>query len=249
MVGVPRSTGCQLCVKRRVKCDQGRPSCSNCVKYGAPCPGYDRQMKFVAGKHHIRSRRQEDWRSWGSGAGNAPGWGCGCEEPASGSSFLDASAPGSATGTTAPLVDFSSELERRAELVLLYLSPSEDRGQTINAIIQNLHESPAAAEVRVFAPWFKDVPEHLGQKVTLDSAMAAFTLHLLGKAKQDDVLVRESLSIYGQSLGALQKALNHPKEWKSSETLCATMILSLFEVGLFAVPLDDIGLVMCPVPR
>jgi hypothetical protein len=121
----------------------------------------------------------------------------------------------------------------------LYSCPSDDRGQTINAIIHNLHDSQEAGEVRVFAPWFKDVPEHLGQKVTLDGAMAAFALHLLGKAKGDTSLVRESRSIYGQSLGALQKALDHPREWKSSETLCATMILSLYEVGLLRLPLPS----------
>jgi hypothetical protein len=235
MVGVPRSTGCQLCVKRRVKCDHTRPSCGNCIKYGATCPGYDRQMKFVAGKHHVRSRRQEDWRRWGSGAVNFPGGGRGSEDMASGFTLPESigSAPGSASGTPAtPSIDVTRQLQRREDLPVLYLCPSDDRGQTINVIIHNLHESQAAADVRLFAPWFKDVPEHLGHKVTLDSAMAAFSLHLLGKAREDDALVRESRSIYGQSLGALQKALNHPEEWKSSETLCATMILSLFEVGL-----------------
>jgi len=237
MVGVPRSTGCQLCVKRRVKCDQSRPSCGNCSKYGAPCPGYDRQIKFVAGKHLVRSRRQEDWRGWGSGPVGSPGGSRRSKGAASGSASFVGSTTGSASGTpTTPSVDLSSHVGRRDELTLLYLCPSDDRGQTINAIIHNLHDSQGAAEVRVFAPWFKDVPEHLGQKVTLDSAMAAFALHLLGKAKEDDALVRESRSIYGQSLGALQQALNHAKEWKSSETLCASMILSLYEVGLLTTP-------------
>lgn len=118
---------------------------------------------------------------------------------------------------------------------MLYHRPSNDRGQTINALIQNLHESQAANEIRIFASWFKDVPEHLGQKVTLDSAMAAFTLHLLGRANEDDALIRESRSMYGRSLRALQKALDHPVEWKSSETLCTTMILTLFEVRTLAI--------------
>ncbi|KAK8048451.1 hypothetical protein PG994_010181 [Apiospora phragmitis] len=56
MVGVPRSNACALCLSRRVKCDESRPSCSNCAKYGADCPGYVRGVKFVAGKHVVRSR-------------------------------------------------------------------------------------------------------------------------------------------------------------------------------------------------
>lgn len=57
MVGVPRSTGCQLCRRRKVKCDEARPACGNCLKYGAACPGYHRDVKFVTtGKHLIRQR-------------------------------------------------------------------------------------------------------------------------------------------------------------------------------------------------
>jgi hypothetical protein len=226
MVGVPRSTGCQLCVKRRVKCDQNRPSCNNCVKYGAACPGYERLLKFVAGKHRVRSRRQEDWSGWAS----QPGDGSAVSEPSGATSFNGRLPISNSGSTTAASIESDTRLERREELPL-YLNPSDDRGQTICAILQNLHKSSAATELPAFAPWFKDVPRHLGQKVTLDSAMAAFALHLLGKANQDDAVVRQSRSIYGQSLGALQKALNHPVEWKSSETLCATMILCIFEVG------------------
>ncbi|KAF7630663.1 hypothetical protein AFLA_011284 [Aspergillus flavus NRRL3357] len=46
MVGVPRSKGCSLCRKRRIRCDQSRPHCSQCRKYGAVCPGYKRSLKF-----------------------------------------------------------------------------------------------------------------------------------------------------------------------------------------------------------
>lgn len=32
-------------------------ACGNCVKYGAECPGYDKTLKFVTGKHAVRTRR------------------------------------------------------------------------------------------------------------------------------------------------------------------------------------------------
>lgn len=56
MVGVPRSSGCQLCRKRRVKCDEARPACGNCIRYGSECPGYERGMKFVVEKHKVKSK-------------------------------------------------------------------------------------------------------------------------------------------------------------------------------------------------
>ncbi|KAL2070444.1 hypothetical protein VTL71DRAFT_13470 [Oculimacula yallundae] len=34
------SKGCDRCRARRIKCDEGKPECSRCVKYKKPCPGY-----------------------------------------------------------------------------------------------------------------------------------------------------------------------------------------------------------------
>ncbi|RAK97199.1 putative C6 transcription factor [Aspergillus ibericus CBS 121593] len=34
------STGCHLCRKRKIKCDEKHPGCRNCATYGQPCPGY-----------------------------------------------------------------------------------------------------------------------------------------------------------------------------------------------------------------
>ncbi|KAE8147583.1 hypothetical protein BDV25DRAFT_30284 [Aspergillus avenaceus] len=35
------SKGCQICRKRKIKCDQARPSCSQCRRSGWKCPQYD----------------------------------------------------------------------------------------------------------------------------------------------------------------------------------------------------------------
>ncbi|GAP87192.1 putative transcriptional regulatory protein [Rosellinia necatrix] len=40
------STGCKRCRQRKVKCDEGRPSCRRCQIYGQPCPGYADQFHF-----------------------------------------------------------------------------------------------------------------------------------------------------------------------------------------------------------
>jgi Fungal Zn(2)-Cys(6) binuclear cluster domain len=34
------SRGCATCRKRRIKCDEGRPACNNCLKRKQECPGY-----------------------------------------------------------------------------------------------------------------------------------------------------------------------------------------------------------------
>lgn len=56
MVGVPRSKGCRICVQRRVKCDQTRPTCNNCKKGNRPCPGYSHDLKFQDEGARLRKR-------------------------------------------------------------------------------------------------------------------------------------------------------------------------------------------------
>lgn len=70
----------------------------------------------------------------------------------------------------------------------------------------------------------------LGRVKLLDNAMSAFMLQLVGIAKRDSSEINRSRDIYGRTLGALQKALNHPVAWKATETLAATIICCLFEV-------------------
>ncbi|KAF4442611.1 hypothetical protein FACUT_1923 [Fusarium acutatum] len=46
MPGVPRSRGCNSCLKQKKKCDQSKPACSRCARLGIPCVGSGEQ-KYV----------------------------------------------------------------------------------------------------------------------------------------------------------------------------------------------------------
>ncbi|KAF5001757.1 hypothetical protein FGRMN_824 [Fusarium graminum] len=39
-------TGCLTCRKRRIKCDEGRPICNNCIKSKRQCEGYNQRVIF-----------------------------------------------------------------------------------------------------------------------------------------------------------------------------------------------------------
>ncbi|OLN95538.1 putative transcriptional regulatory protein C15D4.02-like protein 1 [Colletotrichum chlorophyti] len=39
-------TGCLTCRKRRIKCDEGRPTCNNCIKSKRLCEGYNQRVIF-----------------------------------------------------------------------------------------------------------------------------------------------------------------------------------------------------------
>ncbi|KAL5339080.1 hypothetical protein BJX70DRAFT_178119 [Aspergillus crustosus] len=48
MGGIPyTSTGCNTCRRRKVKCDETKPECLRCTKYGHQCTGYERKKVFV----------------------------------------------------------------------------------------------------------------------------------------------------------------------------------------------------------
>lgn len=53
MVNLGRSKGCHTCKRRRVKCDEGRPTCKRCARVDVECEGYEpRKTIKVKFKHH-----------------------------------------------------------------------------------------------------------------------------------------------------------------------------------------------------
>ncbi|CAN8097008.1 unnamed protein product [Discula destructiva] len=245
MVGVPRSNGCRLCVKRRVKCDQARPACGNCLRYGADCPGYDKARKFVDGKHAVRSRKARPAQP-NAAAAAAAAKGCGTDQL----DFLAAAASASDPDSTSPPPPFTPLTNQRALTKWTpnfhnYGGQATAAGEfpaTIPAALKEqcipfvynmmgqLFTIHSREEVVFTAPWFGSILNYLGTAPVLDSAICAYMLQLVGKAKRDPADIRRSRDIYGQSLGALQIALNHPVAWQSTETLAATVLCSIFEM-------------------
>ncbi|POR32833.1 Uncharacterized protein TPAR_06966 [Tolypocladium paradoxum] len=194
MVGVPRSSGCQLCRTRRVKCDELRPGCGNCRKYGVECPGYERGLKFISGKHQIRQRGKRS-------------------EPSPSDAALGA---GSTPETNA------------SHTAALIAAPKPNRGEFINTIVATVRTNMSQSDITGFLSWIE--LGRLGTRAVLDGAMCSVAMHLLGKEMSDQTMVAHSRSVYGKSLGSLQASLCHATEWKSPETLCAAMLLCVFEL-------------------
>src|ERR1700761_2550370 len=56
MVGTPRSKGCSICRKRKIKCDRREPHCHNCQVSGWECDGYEKKWKFIQEESRICER-------------------------------------------------------------------------------------------------------------------------------------------------------------------------------------------------
>ncbi|KAM5358433.1 hypothetical protein ACJZ2D_015278 [Fusarium nematophilum] len=213
MVGVPRSTGCQLCRARKVKCDESKPGCGNCVKYGVECPGYDRGLKFIAGKHQIRQRGKRS-------------------DNASNKTSTSSLASGS-TSSTAESQDLVATLAcRPGPLVNATpsLAPSLKlpRANVLYNMIESSFLISATTDIFGILSWVGI--DRLGTRAVLDGAVCSLALHLVGKQTSDSDLVAQSRTMYGTTLNELQVALRHSSEWRSSETLCAAILLCYFEL-------------------
>ncbi|KAK0722870.1 hypothetical protein B0T26DRAFT_674516 [Lasiosphaeria miniovina] len=247
--------GCGNCARlARSRSKQGNDDTDTIIT----CPGYDRGFKFVAGKHQVRSRGGAGRGGGGGGGGrdgrdgdgesdgDGDGWPVETlsnlelipRPPRSGqgrSQVRDLNRAGNRAVGELQLRRASQEQgqgqgqHQGQNILQMCPTPTPNRAQLIGNTIQALYGAQQGGEIMLFAPWFNSVPQKLGNKPSLDYAMAAFTIHLLGKAEGSAHLIAESLSLYGQSLAALQRALKHPVEWKAPETLCATMLLTFYE--------------------
>ncbi|CAG8957931.1 hypothetical protein HYFRA_00000273 [Hymenoscyphus fraxineus] len=55
------SRGCYMCRARRIKCDEGRPSCNRCLKSKRTCPGY-REMPESSSRDETKLTKKESFR-------------------------------------------------------------------------------------------------------------------------------------------------------------------------------------------
>ncbi|KAK6707691.1 hypothetical protein SNK04_008663 [Fusarium graminearum] len=211
MVGVPRSTGCQLCRTRKVKCDGLRPACSNCSRYGTACPGYDRDIKFVnnnTGKHLIRQR--------GRRSGTVE------------SSSTRSSSSTAALDETGGIYTTKSSTWSLVKASPTLLKLGLPRGPLLLNMVESSSSYSRSTDVFTLLSWLNT--DRLGKRALLDGAVCSFALHLAGKANSDEALVAQSRTIYGLALSELQAALIHSTEWKTPETLCAAILLCYFEL-------------------
>ena len=76
------------------------------------------------------------------------------------------------------------------------------------------------------------LPARSGHSLTLDSAIQCLVAGLRDLALPAEYRSPiKTLTSYSRALECLQSSLSHPKQRLSSETLCATQLLGIFEVG------------------
>ncbi|GIJ86907.1 hypothetical protein Asppvi_005805 [Aspergillus pseudoviridinutans] len=196
-----RSSGCLLCVQRRVKCDGRLPDCARCEKYGKPCPGYVRNFKFKTGKPY-RARRV----------------------PPTDSSGSEASAPNREN------YEADRGSVTQSSPVSTLSSPTINVLQGLSSVVNDLSQPRSSTSIHIVSRWFSSLTSLYGRNKTLDATVRCFTAHHISKVLQNAQMARYSRFAYTEALSRLRKSLNVPSERLSSEIFCAVLLLCLYEI-------------------
>ncbi|RDW81211.1 Zn(II)2Cys6 transcription factor [Aspergillus mulundensis] len=223
MVGVPHSTGCSRCRERRIKCDKATPECSQCRRYGQPCPGYRRTFRFQDEGPGLERRHH-------SSAGRVP---------------RPAPSPSDAARS---IRDNALTMIRQYSSMCGDYSSA---GSPTHILLERHHIQRFADLIRTAFPTMYyhnrfratdrlDFPSYViqdvGSHVFQDAAVACLSSVYLAYLSQDAGLLKTSRQMYAQSLHEVARALQTP-DAMSDAMLSTMMMLSVYE--MYAQTSDD----------
>jgi hypothetical protein len=88
-----------------------------------------------------------------------------------------------------------------------------------------------------FGPFLEDIPCRLGANESLDAAVEVLLTAHMGFRTPQRQSTELCLGKYSRALKALRYCLADPEKAQSSETLCSTMLLLIYEVGITGISL------------
>ncbi|CAE6997816.1 hypothetical protein PTNB73_04139 [Pyrenophora teres f. teres] len=253
MVGVPKSTGCFICRKRKIKCDETWPTCLNCQKNGKSCPGPPARHTFrdlgprlnagapnavvedvttptgkplsgVAGLVLTQVADQQDRQLTQLNEKFA--------ENGSVVHKFRISHGASVPRKRSPRAT-SASLSPPKSPFLRYPTPSQHH-QLARALIAATTTGSTGHRMSVFGPFIQEVPARIGHNSALDAAVAVLVnVHtsLVYKKTANEIVSPE---LYIRAIKTLQSCLEDPQVGMSANTLCASVLLGLVEA--FAGP-------------
>jgi hypothetical protein len=199
------------------KCDEERPECLRCRQAGWKCPGYTKRFKFVDERTHLvalyRKKKYilEDVRS-----------------------ALDDSIK---HDNLSDLNDFGPDQMHIYQQSAPHNTPSASLSmgydQTLNALCYILDRPHTFSlfPIKSLGSFFQFIPCRIGRNLALDSSLSCLCSMYTGWRFCASHVSKTSVQLYTKSLKALRKCLAIPQLRAEPETICASIILQLCEVG------------------
>ncbi|CAH0027405.1 unnamed protein product [Clonostachys rhizophaga] len=211
-VAPPRTTYCQHCKRRRVKCDQQWPTCSACRRAQLVCPGPTSMIKFV----HNETQTVNDETGGNimqSSASSIPRGG------GNGDGRVIVARPSSLVKTYQ-----NGSVARSFRLVNSRpsMTPS-DRVASLLVAMMNL-DSESVNIAAVLLGRLRERPPRLSESACLRDAVAHKCANIKDMYLGLQTPSLSTLKLYGKALRSLQQALNGP-EALSVETFAAGALI------------------------
>ncbi|KAJ5761998.1 uncharacterized protein N7511_005380 [Penicillium nucicola] len=211
MVGIGgRSKGCRTCRRRKVKCDEGQPSCQRCLKGGFQCDGYIQFSEFIDERNRLMKR-----------------------------GTIKLPSPPKSTTTTISNQN-SPTPETHFETIpslTLTTNPSWNEEDLLNTHLVNRlftwHEDPASPYA---ASWISALFKQDGEKSLSGSSLRALATVYFAKVNKQPQLMRRGASFYSQALSRLRVQLENSDLAISDDVIVAVICLGFYESVTFTQP-------------
>ncbi|CAI6335067.1 unnamed protein product [Periconia digitata] len=227
MVGVPKSTGCLICRKRKIKCDETWPLCLNCEKNGKCCTGPPQRHTFrdlgpkLASKDATSSTRHSSFYETQSISGKI------LNRQRSGrhSKQLKASPP----------IHSLQALSEQTLSTEAYPSPLLNTGipyqqdPLAQALIQALHSKGVGLQLCKLGDFIHKVPSRINHSAALDAAVACLVHAHFTPIHQTNPGEAIDPRLYLRAIRTLNASLEDPQQVLSPNTLCAAVLLGVVE--------------------
>ncbi|KAJ6790057.1 hypothetical protein PWT90_03968 [Aphanocladium album] len=237
MVGVPgRSKACNTCLKRKIKCDLGKPFCGNCTKSKRICGGYARKTAYVFSNDVVLPDSGADDGTltyqgrWKGTARRAPPSIYGSENVRieSRPPLLWMSDDSSDAGSEISVPDFGTLSMQRIPMM-----PS--LWQQLHYVFMNAYMprggmSGADNIGYVTGNWLLQLQGHPSTLPALQTSIAAFASAQIAHDHNDMNVAAQSMQLYLKSLEHLRNAIANPATRLSDETLAACLALGIYEL-------------------
>ncbi|KAK4180709.1 putative transcriptional regulatory protein [Triangularia setosa] len=207
------SRGCRTCRQRRIKCDEGKPTCKRCEKSRRECGGYRPEFEIV----HRDQTKSTVHRLRSSQTASAPPPLASDGESSSRALVFVQEEPQSwDRDSSSPSLVLTIPLAQRASCYF-----------ASNFILVPLTERTPHGFMEYLIPLIESEPAESSLRYAFNACAFALLNH---RNRSDSVDLTElSLKEHTLALGETYKALGHPTKATAHATLATVLLLSLYE--------------------
>ncbi|KAH6612648.1 hypothetical protein C7974DRAFT_406022 [Boeremia exigua] len=229
-VGRP-SKGCKHCRDRKVKCDQKRPSCSQCIRSGNDCHGYRDALSMMFKDETAVVAKKARKRYQALALQSPPQDSTAGQLPETGSSkalsilYTDVD-----SRNLKPVRSAISRYPTPDSLVREILPSIEDQAR---GFFIASHVSKPAIVPRGQYEWVLEALSHSDCEEVLRSSVNAASLAALANSTKNPVIAAKAHAAYGSALHMTNSALRVKETAVTDSTLISVIMLGLYENFVF----------------